>query len=616
MRRGPVARAVGAAATGVAVAAVLMAASPLGAVQRVGARIESRMLREASAHEARGELKEAEGTLRELLRLQSGSSAAVLALEQVLRLDKRLDEVLGAFDRYVAEYPSANRVWEHKVRVLAELDSLSALEMTVRNWIRAVPGSPDPFRGGAQVVGEALGPEKAAALIREGLQALGDLPVLLVELGELELAAGRPEAGASAWARAPGPDRARNDQIFGLVEDLGDRRGLVAGWIVAELGTEPATPDRLRAGAELALREDLQDDARRLAGAATAHLEDREARAFLDEFARSAEQLERHESSLWAYGRIREMTDGRAEGRAIDERLAIAALAAGDTAAALAARKRITESHGRGTPERRVAWLDELELLVGSPDADAAMEALTAFRNEYPDASDLDVLSAALASRLLGDGMPGEAMDVLSGIDGPGAAVERAFILLEGGALPEGVAALQAALPEIDPDYATEILEFTLAMSELTLAGTTLAAEIAIARHRGRPEEGVALVRDLVDSVAARDRPAILALGARAADDAGLTADAGGLRRRIVAEHADAREFPEAALRLARAIAAEPGGADEAVRILEALIVSRPDSPVVPGARRELRRIRTGNPGAGGAAGRSARRPVRGGASG
>ena len=37
-----------------------------------------------------------------------------------------------------------------------------------------------------------------------------------------------------------------------------------------------------------------------------------------------------------------------------------------------------------------------------------------------------------------------------------------------------------------------------------------------------------------------------------------------------------------------------------AVRILEALIVARPDSPVVPGARREMRRIQTGSSGTGG----------------
>lgn len=589
----------GLAGIALGVAQLALAVLPLAAVQRTDGRQESRMLREASGHEARGDLKEAEATLRELLGLQPGSSSAVFALERVLRLDERLAEVLPVFDRYLAERPSANRVWEHKARVLVEIDSLSALEVTVENWIRAVPGSPEPWRGGARVVGEALGAEKAAALIEEGLQVLGDPPLLLVELGEMEFAAGRPEAGASAWARALGRDRARNGQIFRLVEDLGDRRGVVAGLIVAELGAEPTSVGRLEAGAELALREGMEDEARGLAEAARTLLDEGEERAFLEGFARKAEDLERFESAVWAYLRVRQMSGDFVEGRAADERLAIAALATGDTAVALAARRRITESHGRGTAERRAAWLEELDILVGSPDTGAAFEALTAFKDEYPEAGELDVLSAALASRLLGEGKRAEAMEVLSGIEGPGSALERAFILLEGGALPEGVAVLQAALPELEPAHATEILELTLALSELSSPGAALAAGIAIARHRGHPAEGVALVRIGVDGIPAPDRPAILAMGARAADHADLAADATAFRRRIVAEHPDAREFPEAAIRLARAVAADPGGVEEAVGILEALIVSRPDSPVVPGARRELRRIRTGNTGGG-----------------
>ena len=95
------------------------------------------MLRQASAHESRGELKEAEATLRELLEAHSGSVAAVLALERVLRADGRVAEALSVFDRYVAEYPQTSQVWRHKLGVLAEVDSLAGVETTVENWIRA-----------------------------------------------------------------------------------------------------------------------------------------------------------------------------------------------------------------------------------------------------------------------------------------------------------------------------------------------------------------------------------------------------------------------------------------------------------------------------------------------
>ncbi len=442
-----------------ALALCASAAVPLAALQnRREPRLETRMLRQAATQESRGELKEAEATLRELLELESGSSAAVLALERVLRAQGRVADALSVFDRYLAEHPQTVLVWQHKLGVLVETDSLAGVDFAVENWIRAAPASPDPYREGARVLEVVAGVERAAELIETGMDALGDLPVLL---------------------------------------------------------------------------------------------------------------------------------DGLAGMR----------LAEGDTAAALAAMRRITESHAPGSSEERAAWTRELRILVESSDTEAALDQLAAFKKEHPGAEELDGLSAALASRLLGQGKRDEAMAVLSGIEGPGAALERAFLLLEGGAVADAVAALEAALPELEPSHATEILELTLALSELTAPGAGLVARAAIAGHRGDPSHTVAVVRGGVDGIPAPDRPAVLALGARAADRAGLAEDGNALRRRIVAEHPDSREFPEAALRLARAVAEAPGGRDEAVRILEALITGRPDSPVVPGARRELRRIRTGNPG-------------------
>ncbi len=579
----------------VLVSALTVVAAPLSALQaRPDARLESRMLRQASSQEARGELVGAEATLRELLALQPGSSAAVSALERVYRKAGRLPELLPVLDELLTQEGSPDNAWGLKVGVLVEVDSLAALEGAVRDWIEAEPGSPDPYLEGAAAFLGAFGADEATRLLEEGTAALGESPQLLVELGDMYVAAGRLDDAAESWAGALGRDRARSSAVFRRVEDLGDDAGAAAARIVAALGSEPTNVTRLEAGAELALREDLEDDAVSLAAAALDRLGDREARGFLNGFARKAEDNGRDRSALWAYARLREMTVDPAEARSTDERLADAALAAGDTAVALEARRRITESHGVGSEARRAAWTEELRIQVAAPEVEGAAEALAAFREEFPESPDLDALSAALASRLLGRGMREEAMAVLSGIEGPGAALERAFLLFEGGAFPEGIAALQASLPELEPSDATEILELTLALSELTPPGGALAAEVAIARHRGRAEDGVRAVRERIDAVPAQDRAAILAQGARAADEAGLVDDAVQFRRRIVAEYPDAREFAEAALRLARAVAAEPDGRDEAVRILEALIVSRPDSPVVPGARRELRRIQEG----------------------
>ena len=102
-RRGPVHRA--ATLFFLAGALVALAAPALAAQNRYDRQVENRMLREASTHAVRGELRKAEATLRELLELQPRSSAAVLALERVLRADDRLAEILPAIDAHVAAQP-------------------------------------------------------------------------------------------------------------------------------------------------------------------------------------------------------------------------------------------------------------------------------------------------------------------------------------------------------------------------------------------------------------------------------------------------------------------------------------------------------------------------------
>ena len=502
----------------------LVAAPGLDAQSRYDRQVENRMLREASTLAVRGEYARAETTLRELLELQPRSSAAVRALERVLRADDRVKELLPVIDTHLEARPGSNQIWSLKLELLVETGRAEALGETVLDWVEAAPDAREPYREGARVLREALGPREAAEVMRRGLDALGDSPRMLVELGDALIAAGRAAEGGAAWARALRLDAALDREILELLEEPGDEPAAGSAAIATALMAEPATLSGLELAAGLAL-------------------------------------------------------------------------SAGDTATALDARGRITALYPPDAIDRDVVWGLELRIRVKSGDPAEAAEALTAFREEYPESPDLDELAAALAPRLLAHGMRDAALELLEGIEGPGAALERAFLLLEGGAYPDGIAALQAALPELAPSLATEMLDLALALSELTTVGASVAARAAIAQHRGRPGQAVQVVREGVERVPAPDRPAILALGARAAQQAGLAAEATAFRRRIVAEHQEAREYPEAAFMLARSVAASPGGRDEAVGILEALIVSHPESPVVPGARRELDRIRAGGAG-------------------
>ena len=567
-------------------------AGPVCAVQRTLPRAEDRLLREAAAQEAEGDMDGAEATLRELLRRRPGSSPAVFALERVFKAAGRPRDVLPVADVYLEAEPLADAIWALKVRVVAETGASAEVEEAVAEWARANPGSTAPSREGARAMLEHFGVGAATAMLEEGLRALGEPPQLLVELGTVHLAAGRLDRGAQAWGRALGLDRAVAGEIFRRVAGLGSAREAVARRLVRDLGADPTTVARLESGAELALREGMVDDAVALAEAALARLPRPKARGFLRGFARKAEDLGRFDGAVWAYQRLGATAEDAGEARSADERLAEVALSATDTATALAALARVRDTWPAGSRERQEAWTRELTVRVADDDPAEVAQSLGAFRGEYPEADVLDELSAALASRLLALGRRGTAMEVLDGIEGAGAAQERAFLLLEGGAFPEAAEALQASLPELDPAEATEVLELAMALGRLSPGGARLVADAAVAARRGDPENGARVLAEGADALPAADQPTVLAMGARLAEAAGTAEAAEALRRRIVADHPDSPEFPEAALELARSLAARAGGEDEAVSLLERLIVSHPSSPVAPGARRELRRLR------------------------
>jgi len=84
-------------------------------------------------------------------------------------------------------------------------------------------------------------------------------------------------------------------------------------------------------------------------------------------------------------------------------------------------------------------------------------------------------------------------------------------------------------------------------------------------------------------------------MGARIADDGGVPKQAADFRERIIREYPYASEVPEATLELARFKGATPEGVNEAIRLLEDLILSQPNGAIIPTARRELQRIQRGS---------------------
>ncbi len=122
-------------------------------------------------------------------------------------------------------------------------------------------------------------------------------------------------------------------------------------------------------------------------------------------------------------------------------------------------------------------------------------------------------------------------------------------------------------------------------------ARVRIAWAVAVARQ-GRTTEALSELRDGMEEVSASDRPAVLSQAARIAEAGDDPRGAAELRATLVEDYPDALETAEAALYLARYRGASADGIDEAVDLLETLILSKPRSAVVPLARRELERLK------------------------
>jgi hypothetical protein len=217
---------------------------------------------------------------------------------------------------------------------------------------------------------------------------------------------------------------------------------------------------------------------------------------------------------------------------------------------------------------------------------------LVEFREDFPNAPELDDLAATVAGALQARGDPAGAAAVLEGINGPKSSLERAYLLLAAGELQEGRSALMLALTGLPPVEATPVIQFAGLLGRLSSEGAEALAAAGVAAHQGRAGEAAEGLAGAVGGLAEEERAPMLAEAARIAADGGEGRIAADIRRRIVEDHADAGEVAEASLALARYHARTPRGVDEAIRLLEDLISQRPNAAVVPDARVELERLR------------------------
>jgi hypothetical protein len=553
---------------------------------------QTRLLREAAARESRGDFAGAEAVLRRLLGEDPTSSGGLFALERVLRADGRTAAILPAVDEFLAREPKSSGVRYLKLRVLSEVDSLDALRGEAERWFALDPRSDIPYREVARVYERAFGREAALEALRRGRAAIGREDALALEIGDVLAAGGDIGEAVREWARAVGDDGAQAAAIARRVQGLpAEGREEAARALVEELARSGPLPRR-RAGARVALDLGLDGEALELSRRVADELTGRARATFLSDVARRARENDLVAVAAWAYDELGREASNPVERRRFDQRIVEMALAAGDTTEALDAARRVVDSFSPGSVDRRRATARVIRLESVGSDPDRLQELLTGFREEFPNAPELDDLAASVARRLQERGDNDGAAAVLLGIDGPRSGLERGYLSLGAGRIEEGRRELLLAIGGLEPSEATEVIQFAGLFGRLSAEGMSLLAAAGVLAHHGEGARAAGALAEGMGALPEEERPALLAEAARMADRGEADEVAAGIRDRLLTDFPEAGEVGEAALALANFHARSKAGVPDAIRILEDLLTSRPTATVAPEARLALERLR------------------------
>lgn len=575
----------------IGLAVLLHAAGARGQAMKGQGEAEIRLLREAAAREAAGDLAGAEQILEAVLADRPAAVGALIALERVYRVQGRLADILGPVDRLLEGDPASTIGNRLRLQTLAELDRLDAFEAAAEAWMNAAPRLEAPYREVARIWTARGEHGRAARVLERGRSRVGRDDALALELGEAYAGLGELERAIREWDRAIGPDARGFSLVRRRLAALPDGGAGLLPSLIDVLAAGNASPMRRRAAAALAIDAGLGERAERIARAVAGELAPPEREGFLVETARRADGAGLPRLAYWAYG---ELVAAGAPGEqllALRSRLAELALAAGDTAAARENFAIIERAYAAGSPERREAAAVRIELTAREGKVDEALRDLASFRSEYGDAPEVDRLVAAVADALVGRGELERAERAIAGARGPRTSLVQGRLALRRGDIAQARRAFLAAAPGLEGAEATEVLTLATLLGRISSAGGDLLGRALAQAMQGDVPGAITLLEDRSDGLARGERAAVLEFAAGLADRADLPAEAERIRRTIVADHPDAPEAPAALLFLGRTLAGRPGGLDEARAFLERLVLEYPRSALVPQARRELDRL-------------------------
>ena len=523
--------------------------------------------------EGAGKYREAAALFRQALH-SSTSVSALLGLERAYAELHFTDSLLAPLDTLIRTNPREPIYRAVQLRSLQTLGREAEMREAFEQWLRDAPRDPGPYREYARLLLQRGQPQRADSMLARARIQLGGTGDLQLEIAQARAAMGQWEESAKAWrlalatspyleqaaayALAPTPNQTRDAiraQFFAQPLLVPARRAL------ATLEAAWGSP----ANGWLALR-DLPPDSTSAA-------------AWLD-FATRSEAEERWTHAREALANVlrwRQSSD-------IALRAAVAALNSGDPGGALA----LAPLTGGGVDSARVArtLLPVHVRALAALGRPATAERLVASYDRWMTPSGRAALARSIAFGWVRIGDMTRARGALtvagSDADSSDAAgwlalyagdikTARRLLRTGGDASPE----LALALALVSRMTADSSVALGQAFLTLARADTARAATSMVESADRLPE-----VASLLLYTAGQLRASLR-------DDA----QASGLWKRVVEQYASSAEAPAAELEWARALR-RGGSAAEASRRLEHLILTYPQSALVPQARRDLEIVR------------------------
>lgn len=552
---------------------------------------ELALIAAATDREQSGDYAAAEQILARVLAQNPQSLSALLSIERVLRMENKLKDLPGYVVAHLSADPTSAIGHQMLVRTYSALNQMQDLEKASEDWIRATPKIETPYREVARVWQQRGEYQKALQYLQQGRSRVTQADALALELGDVYAALAQTQLAVKEWDRAIGPTARGLLLVQRHLAALRDGGAQILPPLVDALMKPPASQQRQRAAAQLAIDAGLGERAERVVGTIAAGLKGTELQNFLVEVARRADAAQLPRVAFWAYSRLGPTAFNPEQALAIRARLAELALALGDTASAASSYQALEQSLSAGSPQRRQAVALRIQLMVKEGRIEDAQKELDAFRVEFPNAAELDAVAAALASAYLDKEDPDRAEKSLAGASGPRSSIARSRIALRRGDVAGAKSALLTAAPTLQGSEATETIRLATLLGKVSREGGELLGKSIARAGAGAPREAVLLLEKGADDLPEAERPAVLDFAAALADRSQLPLDAERMRRHIVLEYARSMEAPSALLALARALNERNEAPDDARQYLEKLILEYPRSALVPQARQELDRL-------------------------